>query len=192
MIMSPIIQPVSRFMILNTKLFHSSVVWNRFFRDICGICAHCFPGWSTQLWKNHQIFGNYLRAQLPQLVKSSLLHIWEILFDQTWQIPHWPAYWQMTSNPQWTHRLDIVVRITRIPRVPFSLDISEMRPHIWQKYEMSFQRQLNSRCLEGDWSPTQKWELQYRVVCLEMHLDKTKNMEIISSLEQNISKRFGW
>ena len=174
MIMSPIIQPVSRFMILNTKLFNSSVVWTRFFWDICGICAHCFPGWSTQLWKNHQIFGNYLRAQLPQLVKSSLLHIWEILIDQTWQIPHWPAHWQMTSNPQKTHRLDIVARITRIPRVPFPLDISEMRPHIWQKYVMSFHRQPNSRCLEGDWSPTQTWGVYDWVACFEMHLDKPK------------------
>ena len=160
-------------MILNTKLFNSSVVWNRFFRDICGICAHCFPGWSTQLWKNHQIFVNYLRAQLPQLVKSSLLHIWEILIDQTWQIPHWPAHWQMTSNSQWTHRLDIVAHISRIPRVPFPLDISEMRPYIWQKYVMSFQRHSNSRCLEGDSCPTQNWELHDRVVsCLPWNASK--------------------
>ena len=174
MIINPIIQPATRFIILNTKLFNSSVVWTRFFWDICGICAHCFPGWSTQLWKNHQMFGNYSRAQLPQLVKSSLLHIWEILIDQTWQIPHWPAHWQMTSNPQKTHRLNIVACITRIPRVPFPLDISEMRPHIWQKYVMSFHRQPNSRCLEGDWSPTQTWGVYHWAAWFEMHLDKPK------------------
>ena len=174
MIINPLIQPAKRFMILNTKLFNSSVVWNRFFRDICGICAHCFPGWSTQLERITKCSAitvghncrNSLNPRCYTFEKSSLTKLDKSLIDR--HIGKWLLI------PR--RLVDIVAHITRIPRVPFPLDISEMRPHIWQKYVMSFHRQPNSRCLEGDWSPTQTWGVYHWAVWFEMHLDNPKKL----------------